>query len=639
MLNSREEFECGIIEFILIALPIISGIFFIVQFYFLNSSFEYASLLRSLRFPLMAINAAFWLHFMTPKVSNLPKRSELQLVNNALTSEVKIRTVMEEKLLMLNANLDKAIKEKTSELQAIIDNSPLAMIQVNRACKVLFWNRAAEKLFGWQASEVLGKTLPTIASDAQKELSANLYKTIVERKSFHAEVKRLHKSGKVIDVCIWNAPVVAGDEKNVAMAMFADNTERAKLIEDLQDAKEAALVANQTKSDFLARVSHEIRTPLNAIIGFSEILTSECVDEREKNIYLNTINKNGQFLSILINDILDFSKIEAGKIKFESKDINLIEMIRDIMDTARIHIMGKPVQLILEPLPFELPKFIRTDPLRFRQVLLNIICNSIKFTAEGSVRIVVQYSQPTCKDSYGLLQVCVKDTGIGMSDTQTKHLFKPYYQADLNTTRKFGGTGLGLSIAKHLAKLMGGDVQLEHTVVGIGTDFLVTIETVAVDEVKFIQNKEMLSLVPNIQDDPDLLRGKKVLIVDDSKDNLVLVSRIISKMGGRVETAEDGLQGVEKVSHNFYDVVLMDLEMPRMDGIQALQKIRSLGINTHVIALTGHAYEDDRVRCLEAGFDDHVCKPINKATLIQSVLKNLSMDLQPAIVTANFQLN
>lgn len=159
----------------------------------------------------------------------------------------------------------------------------------------------------------------------------------------------------------------------------------------------------------------------------------------------------------------------------------------------------------------------------------------------------------------------------------------------------------------------------------------------AVDEIEFIQNKEMLSLVPNIQDNPDLLNGRNFLIVDDSKDNLVLVSRIISKMGGSVETAEDGLQGVEKISHNFYDVVLMDLEMPKMDGMQALQKIRSLGINTHVIALTGHAYDDDRVRCLEAGFDDHVCKPINKSTLLRSVLKNLPTSVQPAIVTASFQ--
>ncbi len=625
MLNSRDEFKCGPIEFILISLPILSGIFFIIHFAFIDSFVQVTHFLRILRFPLMAVNVTFWLYLMTPKMINLPRKSDLIMINNALSSEIRARALVEEKLINLNSQLDKMISEKTSQLQAIIDNSPLAMVQVDADAKVVMWNKAAEKLFGWKECEVIGKQLPTVKPEQLEDLKQGLYRTIVQRLPFHGEVTRLHKDGSSIDVCIWNASIVVGQGQPLAMAMFSDNTERKKMVDDLQKAKLVAQVANQSKSDFLARVSHEIRTPLNAIIGFSDILSNEDVDEREKKLYLNTLSRNSQFLSLLINDILDFSKIEAGKIVFESKVINLLETIHEVIETANIQVISKPVKIILEPLPQSIPTFIRTDPLRLRQILLNIVGNSIKFTCEGYVKISVEFNKMQSDQNLGLLNIRVKDSGIGMTEQQAEMLFKPYYQAGENTSRKFGGTGLGLSISKHLAKLMGGDLTLENSTLGNGTEFLITIETrevvISTEDKQSIKDFKATNA---IYLDTNKLQGKKILVVDDSADNLMLVSRIISKMGGTVETAEDGIVGVEKASHNKYDVVIMDLEMPKMSGIQALQKLRSLGVNTHIIALTGHAYEDDRTRCLDAGFDDHVSKPINRKVLLESVLKNLT---------------
>lgn len=254
---------------------------------------------------------------------SLPKRSELAGMNSALISEVEVRFLTEEKLIRLNNQLDQLVHEKTNQLQAVIDNSPLAIIQVDQNAKVLMWNNTAEKIFGWKKNEVLGTLLPLLPAERFDEAKPNIEKTIVRREPFFEEVQILHKDGRTLDLCIWNAAVLENGPADTALAMFADNSERKKLMQDLELAKQAAIVSNQSKSDFLAQLSHETRTPLNAINGFSEILSTEKVEESERISYLKTIQKNSHFLSQLINDILDFSKIEAGQIKFESKGINL----------------------------------------------------------------------------------------------------------------------------------------------------------------------------------------------------------------------------------------------------------------------------------------------------------------------------
>ncbi len=623
MLNSRDEFKCGIPQFLLIAMPVLAGIFFLTYPFILDSSSQIFYIFRSFRFPIMSINAVLWLYFMTPKVSVLPKESELEIINSALKTEIKNRTLTEEKLLNLNAHLDKTILQKTKELQTIIDSSPLAIVKLDRQFKVSLWNKAAQNLFGWEEHEVLGKFIPIIPEREARAVQESLKKTILENKIIQDEVNRLHKNGSMVNVRIWNAPLAYETSEDAMLTMFDDNTERKKMMEELESAKQNALAANQSKSDFLARISHEIRTPLNAIIGFSEILSSEKIDDEERKIYLATVNKNGQFLSRLINDLLDFSKIEAGKIKFESKNINLQETFDDIIETARVNIVNKPVGIYLQPLAPAVPKYIRTDPLRFRQILLNLLSNSVKFTNEGTVSLFVDFTPSKEKQDEGLLVIKIKDTGIGMTETQSQLLFKPYYQAELNISRKYGGTGLGLSIAKHLAKLMGGDITLENTQPGKGSEFSIAIATTrisAIDpELKLAEAKDGTLKNSN---EAQSLDGKNILIVDDSKDNLFLVSRILTKAGGHIDTAQDGAEGVQRCLQHKYDVVLMDLEMPKMDGVEALHKLRSLGVHTHVIALTGHAYEDDRIKCLEAGFDDHISKPVDKKTLIASVLKN-----------------
>lgn len=382
---------------------------------------------------------------------------------------------------------------------------------------------------------------------------------------------------------------------------------------ELQKAKESADVASDAKSAFLANMSHEIRTPLGVILGFSELMASEDMTQEERLNSVEIIKRNGALLSTIINDILDLSKVEAGKLDIEREDVPFIEIVTEIDALLTLQATNKGIRLTVSS-DGPIPTVLYTDPYRLRQILLNIVGNAIKFTQRGSVDVVVKLDSEENK-----LCFIIKDTGKGIDPDQAKKLFAPFTQADVSTTRQYGGTGLGLALSKKLARALGGDVRLLTSALDVGSTFEVSVDAGHPANVHLL-NFEPRKLGPSGTLSQSLRLDRfKILAVDDSHDNQAIVSYFLKAAGAEVDTAENGAQAVQKAMDGNYDVVLMDLQMPIMDGHEAILHLREKGYKRPVIALTAHAMKEERRRCLENGFDEHISKPIEKELLLKMV--------------------
>jgi hypothetical protein len=432
------------------------------------------------------------------------------------------------------------------------------------------------------------------------------------------EHRIIHSDGtfrwvKIMSQTFFEGPVANRSPTRTIGAML-DITHKKKLELELTAAKETAEAANLAKSSFLANMSHEIRTPLGAVLGFAELITDPNVGPSQAANYIAAIKRNSELLSNIINDILDLSKIEANKMKVIFQEVALAEILTD--SKILLDLQAKEKGIILNiALDDNLPEIIRTDPLRLRQTLINIIGNAIKFTSKGSVDVSIHLKSVT--DGHYFLEFVIKDSGLGISQDQVEKLFAPFSQGDITSKRKYGGTGLGLVISKRFANLLGGDVVLAQTELGKGSTFSITIDPGVIHSKLTAKKNE--PEVTAFQGASLSLDGIKVLLVEDSPDNQMLISRLLKLAGATVETASDGKEAVETANKNNYDVLLMDLQMPVMDGYEATAMLRKEGYNGRIIALTAHALNEERERCLKSGFDDHLSKPINRELLIQRV--------------------
>lgn len=396
-----------------------------------------------------------------------------------------------------------------------------------------------------------------------------------------------------------------------------------KIQDELIRSKEMAEAAAKAKAIFLANMSHEIRTPMNGIVGMVDILKRSQLTSEQRE-YLDIIEISGQNLLIIINDVLDFSKIEAGQITFERIRFNLADEVNEVVKILRYKAVQKNLDMSFHIEP-DVPELLIGDPLRLKQVLINLCNNSIKFTSEGFVLVRVKLIE--MKEGTVRLQFEVQDTGIGISPENQSKLFKSFSQADVSTTRKFGGTGLGLAISKNLVQLMNGNIGIISeegkgaifhfdAEFGVSSQILSTDESLKLDESK--QNHKKL----------------KILLAEDNVINQKVAILNLEKLGHSVVIVPDGIQAVEKFISESPDVIFMDIQMPEMDGVEATGKIRELEKNNKVlnripiIAMTANTLKNDKELFIEAGMDDYLCKPFNVSELVR-VIDRIYKQLEP----------
>jgi PAS domain S-box-containing protein len=431
---------------------------------------------------------------------------------------------------------------------------------------------------------------------------------------FNLEFRIVRPSGEIRWVIDSGRVLFSEDERNVperVIGTLQDVTERKIFEQSLKRAKRVAEAANRSRGEFLANMSHEIRTPMAAILGHADILKDHLQDPDNVQV-VETIRRNGNFLLGIINDILDLSKIDAGKLEIERERVRPDELIAEVRSLMDVRAAEKkiPLKIVFDGL---LPETTEIDAIRMRQILINLIGNAIKFTDEGEVRLVTSYDAERQQ-----LRFDIMDTGIGIKERDLETLFKPFEQADSTSKRTFGGTGLGLAICRRLALALGGDVEVESEF-GKGSKFTLYVAAPATGDMV----EPNLNLADaTVTATQDIRLECTVLVVDDRRDIRYLAQHFIEKAGGCVVTATDGQEAVDYVKSDktpSVDLIVMDMQMPVMDGYEATAELRQHGCELPIIALTANAMKSDRDQCLAAGCTDYTTKPLDSQRLISMI--------------------
>ncbi|KYG63681.1 hypothetical protein AZI86_12690 [Bdellovibrio bacteriovorus] len=411
-------------------------------------------------------------------------------------------------------------------------------------------------------------------------------------------------------------PAVVRTKVSQFVEIAQQKNQLKRQVVELEVLKARADIANAAKSAFLANMSHEIRTPLGSIMGFAEVCQQDDISLEEMREYSKVIYRNTQQVLKLVDDILDLAKVEAGKIAVEAVEFSLKELFSDIENTFLPQATRKGLEFsIVVANPF--PEYVKSDPTRIRQVLLNAIGNAIKFTSQGFVRLTIRYAEP-------LLIVDIQDTGTGITPEQSKSLFQAFQQAEISTARRFGGTGLGLFLNRQLCQLLGGDYSLKSSVEGAGSVFRATFRVDAVENVnssvhQMTQDTSVSEAAVNAS--RSRLEGLRILVVDDSEDNRELMRVLLQNEKAHLDFAANGFEAIEKAVKGPFKVVLMDIQMPLLDGYQTLAKLREAGFAGVVIALTAHAMSSEVDKVYAAGFDGYLSKPVTKELIIKKLLE------------------
>ncbi len=521
---------------------------------------------------------------------------------------------------------EKSIAQSNSKYRYMFNMSPQPMWVFDiESLAFLDVNHAAVTHYGYTRSEFLQMTIADlrpqqVASPLRVDASnVNALSGIPAESLKHAK-----RDGQLIDVEIY-AHKLEYDGRLAKLVLVNDVTnkiaaanESKRLLSDLQRAKEAAEKANRAKSNFLANMSHEIRTPLSAILGYSELMQDVNLSNGDHSAFYETIQRNGRELTHLIDDILDLAKVEANRLEMEWINVPIRTLLSEIIASFRPKAESKGLGLECQ-IDAEIPDVVITDPTRLRQILNNLLSNALKFTAKGKVSLKLS-SKWQGSRANRTIDFAVSDTGIGIDQAQQKFLFQAFSQVDDSATRSFGGTGLGLALSKRLAQMLSGDVVLSESQIGIGSTFSFSMPLQPI-----VMQSELASPVKSDAGTGQVtqLNDVRVLLVEDSIDNQILIKRILQKRGALVATAGNGREGLLRAVAEQFDIILMDIQMPIMDGNEALQEIRAAGVKTPVIALTAHAMREDRENCLQLGFTDYLTKPINFQFLTQTIRNHL----------------
>ncbi|HEY8402494.1 MAG TPA: PAS domain S-box protein [Cytophagaceae bacterium] len=505
-----------------------------------------------------------------------------------------------------------ALQESEEKFRNIFESFQDIYYRTDVYGKITMISPSGCELSGYEEHEIIGKHITEFYVNPIKQgkLIRELLKTGTVR---NYETNLIRKDGSVIQ-SISNIRLIYSKEgKPIAVDGVArDITYLKKASEELLKAKEIAEKSLKVKESFLANMSHEIRTPMNGIIGMIELLSETPLNE-EQRTYVQTVKKSSETLLTILNDILDLSKIEAGKMQLRLTSISLESTIEKLYSLFHQQAAAKNIDLLYHIEP-NVPKYILADEIRLLQILSNLTSNSIKFTDTGSVRINVSLKEQ--KGKLHKIKVDIIDTGIGISAENKKRLFESFSQVDNSSTKAYSGTGLGLAISKELTKMMNGEIGVE-TELGKGSTFWFTFEA---NESKRVSESKISMETPVISS-RFTTYSPKILLVDDNNINQLVASEILKKSGCTVEVADNGLDAIEKVKTNTYDLIFMDIQMPKMDGVTATKEIRKLKIENlpPIIAMTAYSMKEDKEKFLLSGMDDYVSKPIKSETLLNKV--------------------
>ena len=507
-----------------------------------------------------------------------------------------------------------------------------AVIATDLDGRIIYWNHFSEMLYQWKAEEVLGRSIAeTIVPRDKCMCIREVIENIVRFGYLECELIVQKKDGRLFPALYVFNMLKDAQGRNMGIAgVSIDLTERKKVEEDLLMAKERAESATRAKSQFLANMSHEIRTPMNAVIGLTGLLLNTPINPEQRD-YIETIRSSGDSLMAVISDILDFSKIEGGMLELESKPFDLQRVMEDSMSMVASAARDKGLDLSysLEP---DVPRMVLGDPARLKQILINLLGNAVKFTEKGEISATVSATGPSRGKNGQEIMFAVKDTGIGISKDHMSRLFQSFSQADPSTTRKYGGTGLGLVISKNLTERMGGRIWAESEP-GKGSVFYFTIKA-RPSSVGLSAGQEDMPPREAEEADGQSKADLKILLAEDNAVNQMVALRMLERLGYGADTAESGIEVLEALQNRSYDIVLMDVQMPEMDGLEAARRIRAgQGRRPYIIAMTAHAMKGDREVCLEAGMNDYVSKPVRMEELRAAILRGIKTEMESGIVT------
>ena len=577
---------------------------------------------------------------LIPRLLKIPSAKTLQEINLKLQNEITERARIEKVLKLHQDHLELLVQARTQDLEnttlrlqaevkqrkeaqgqvafqaSLLDQLESVIIASNNEREIVYWNQYAEKLLGWTKEEVLGLPIGEVLIRAEEQgRHERRIAKLKQHKRWEGDLEMLHKNGHAIPIHASSTVLQDHQRQEIGYGFVCfDMSAQVRVNDRLQKAKTKAEKAAVAKQDFLSTMSHEIRTPLNVVIGMARLLIDE--DPKPGQLeYLRSLQFSANNLLVIINDILDFSKIEAGKVKLERINFSIREVVEGVVNAFLFGASEKGIALKFT-VDEAIPERIMGDQVRLTQVLNNLVGNAIKFTEKGFVSIHVK---PL--NSHGEhmdVSFEVRDTGIGISQDKIRTIFDSFTQATSDTTRKFGGTGLGLTICKHLVDLQGGNIQV-NSKERIGSTFGFTLP--------YRKAEQQLSpSIPEIEDYQ--LSNVRVLLVEDNPANRMVACSFLGKMGVQVTVAEDGMEALRIVQAQRFDVVLMDLQMPRMDGYEATRAIRQLGGNYEklpIIALTADVVSDVKERAANAGMNDYLSKPFNPNVLYRKISSNLNL--------------
>lgn len=505
---------------------------------------------------------------------------------------------------------ERKLRESENKTRIILDNSAAAITLTDQNENIVSWNRFTEQLLGMKKQDLYMKPVSFLyPKEEWKKIRDENIRKVGSR--HHLETKVIKKDGQIIDIDL-SINVLKDANKNIigSVGIMQDITDRKKAEEMLVQAKLTAEEASRAKTLFLANMSHEVRTPMNAIIGMIDLTLDTPLNEEQKDNLRTAKDAAGNLLS-LINDILDLSRVEAGKVNLECIEFNLWNVIHSVCKGLSVLAHNKNLELVRN-VNHDVPELLKGDPVRLRQVIINLVNNAIKFTHKGEIGVNVKLKE--LKEDVCELVFSITDTGIGIPPDKQQILFAAFTQADDSTTRRYGGTGLGLAISKKLVEMMGGTIWVEsEQFKGSTFSFTATFKLAKKDAVSAVlTDQEGIEGQPK---GPADIAGARILLAEDNLINQKIVIKMLEKCKCTIEVAQNGQEAIDKNSKGSFDVILMDVQMPILDGLEATKLIREeekqTGRRVPIIAMTARAMTGDEEKCLQSGMDSYISKPID----------------------------